>query len=221
MKTKYIESKSEAGNAKSFLFELPNGAYTWVPGQYIALSFVDGDETHDNKHWFTIASTPASNHIQITTRLTDSIFKNKLKSLKPGDEVIITEAEGDFIWKESEKPTVFIAGGIGITPYHSILSSKTDINAHLIYVNRDDNYVFKEELENIQSQNPNLKISYLKGSIDSQMIENAEPNLYSSLVYLSGPEPMVEAVGNNLLEKGLEGDSLVRDWFPGYDDTTF
>lgn len=221
MKTKFIESKSEAGNAKSFLFELPNGAYTWVPGQYIALSFVDGDDSHDNKHWFTIASAPVSNQIQITTRLTDSAFKNKLNSLKPGDEVIITEAEGDFFWNKSEKPVVLIAGGIGITPYHSILSAMPGINAHLIYVNRDDNYVFKEELENIQSTNPNLKISYLKGAIDRQMLESAEPNLYSSLVYLSGPEPMVEAVGNNLLESGLKEESLVRDWFPGYDDTTF
>lgn len=221
MKTKFIESKPEAGNARSFYFELPNDIYSWVPGQYIALSFVDNDESHDNKHWFTIASAPATKKIQVTTRLTDSVFKNKLNSLKPGDEVIVTEAEGDFVWKESEKPIVFVAGGIGITPFHSILSANPDIKAHLIYVNRDENYVYKDQLEDIKLNNPDFKISYLFGAVNKQMLENADSNLYESLVYLSGPEPMVELVGSELISSGLGEDSIVRDWFPGYDDTTF
>ena len=221
MKIKFIKTKVEAGNAKSYFFEVPDASFNWVPGQYTSLAFIENDESHDNKHWFTIASHPESNQIQITTRHTGSLFKNKLDSLKTDDKVTMTTPEGDFIWKESDKPIVLIAGGIGITPYHSMLSYKSDTNAHLIYVNRDKNYVFKEELEAINSNNPNLKISYLTGVVDRQLIESLEPNLYSSLVYLSGPEPMVESVGTELIQNGLSEENLVRDWFPGYDNTSF
>lgn len=221
MKTKFIESKLEAGNAKSYFFEIPNTSFTWTSGQYTSLAFIENDDSHDNLHWFTIASTPESNKIQITTRRTDSIFKNKLDSLKPNDEVIITAAEGNFIWKNTTKPIVLIAGGIGITPYHSMLINKKDASAHLIYVNRDENYVFKDELETIKANNSNLKISYLTGVIDKQLLENIEPNIYNSLVYLSGPEPMVEAVGSELMQSGLVEENLARDWFPGYDNSNF
>lgn len=221
MKSKFNVSKKEAGNATSFYFELPGESYVWAPGQYISLSFKENDESHDNSHWFTIASCQKLGQIQITTRMSGSKFKNQLGSLKQGDEVYISSPEGNFIWEETEKESVFIAGGIGITPFHSMLSENNTINAHLIYVNRDENFVFKDELEEIKTLNPSLRITYLSGTIEIDTLEKAEPNLYSSLVYLSGPEPMVESIGNKLIESGLDESSFKRDWFPGYDNSTF
>lgn len=221
MKTKYLYCKQESGNAKSFYFALPDPNYFWVAGQYISLSFIENDESDNNRHWFTIASAYNSKFIQITTRMSGSIYKSKLDELKDGDEVYISAPNGDFILDKPTKPVVFVAGGIGITPYHSMLSDNSNIEAHLIYVNRDDNYVFKEFLENLTNNNPNLRISYLKGQVNADVLESTNDILYDSIVYLSGPEVMVESVGDELINRGLDTTSLKRDWFPGYDDKTF
>lgn len=226
METKLIRKDNESGNAVSYYFELPTKNYEWLAGQYTSIMFQSSEDTHDNKHWFTIASAPETRQIQITTRSnTASFFKNKLESLQGGSSVYIANAEGDFVWQESQLPKLFIAGGIGITPFHSILESrclnKLDSQVHLVYVNRDDEYVFKDNLETYQDAMPGLKISYLKGQITKDLITNVEPNLYNSLVYLSGPEPMVESVGSELLSTGLKDSQLKRDWFPGYDSTNF
>lgn len=225
MKTKFLRTQQEAGNAFSVFFELPNQQYSWEAGQYISLAFKEDDDSHDNKHWFTIASAPEEKIIQITTRDTKSTYKNNLLNLNEGDEVNISEPSGDFIWRESTAPKVFIAGGIGITPFHSIIQSrmlnKLETPAHLIYINRDVDYVFKDELDSIIKDMPKLKITYQIGKIDMNLLSSLEANLKQSLIYLSGPEPMVESVGNELLSSGIEQNLLVRDWFPGYDADNF
>jgi len=221
MKTKFIESIKEASNAKSFYFELPNSSFTWTPGQYTSLSFEENNDSNDNLHWFTIASDQRSGKVQITTRISGSSYKNRLDSLRAGDEVYLSSPEGDFIWEETTKDIVFIAGGIGITPFHSMLVSNSQLKAHLIYVNRSEDFIFKKELDRIKNSNQNIKISYLIGAVEKEILEKAEPNLYDSLVYLSGPEPMVESIGNKLIESGLSENNLKRDWFPGYDNSSF
>lgn len=226
MESKLIRSEKDSGNAVSYYFELPSDNYEWIAGQYTALMFQNNNDSHDNKHWFTIASAPETKQIQITTRSnTTSPFKNKLGLLQDGDSVYLAGAEGDFVWQESQLPKVFIAGGIGITPFHSILESlsinKQDSDIHLVYVNRDDNYVLKDKLTSFQNSIPSLKITYLKGPITKDLIISEVPNLNNSLVYLSGPEPMVESVGNDLIASGLNDSQLKRDWFPGYDSTNF
>jgi len=225
MKAKFINLRHETGNAVSVFFDLPTNNYTWVPGQYIALSFNENDGSHDNKHWFTIASAPESKQIQITTRDTGSAFKTRLKDLEAGTEVFISAPEGDFTWRHTNLPIVFVAGGIGITPFHSMLESRfmnnQDVDAHLAYINRDENYVFKDKLEKYKTGMPSLKIDYQTGKIDKELITNVVPNINQSLVYLSGPEPMVESVGAELITSGLNENQLIRDWFPGYDSTNF
>ena len=225
MKAKFISLRHEAGNAVSFFFDLPTSNYTWVPGQYLSLSFNENDDSHDNKHWFTIASAPESKQIQITTRDTGSAFKTRLKDLRAGTEVFISAPEGDFTWRHTDLPIVFVAGGIGITPFHSMLESRfmnnKNTNAHLVYINRDENYVLKDKLEKYKTAMPSLKIDYQTGQVDNQLITNVVPNINQSLVYLSGPEPMVESVGAELITSGLNENQLIRDWFPGYNDTNF
>lgn len=225
MKTKFIRIEQEASNAVSIFLDLPESNYSWTAGQYISFAFNDNDDSHDNKHWFTIASAPEDKIIQITTRNTNSPFKTHLLNLKEGDELLISEPSGDFVWKESDEPKIFIAGGIGITPFHSIISSRKQnnlkTNTHLIYVNRDDNFVYKAELDSLSTSMPELKITYLVGQLDIITLESADAKLKESLIYLSGPEPMVDAVGNELIASGVDEKLLIRDWFPGYDANNF
>ena len=226
MKIKLLRSIQETGNAYSYFFSLPSKDFKWIAGQYVSLTLGDThNDTKQNTHWFTIASAPESREIQITTRISDSPFKSILSKLSLGSEVTITKPEGDFIWKDSNRPAVFIAGGIGITPFNSILQSRKlnnlNTRAHLIYINRDENYIFKDSFEEIKSLMPGLSITYLIGGLTLQRITETIPDINNSVVYFAGPEPMVESIGNELIGAGLSKESLVRDWFPGYDEKNF
>ena len=129
---------------------------------------------------------------------------------------------GDFIFDDPEKQYVFLAGGIGVTPFRSILKQldhdKKPINVTLLYANRDQNIVFKDELESIASTNQNFKIHYIFSPehIDEKKIKDLIPDLMTPLFYVSGPEPMVDSLIETLKAIGITEDHIKGDWFPGY-----
>lgn len=89
------------------------------------------------KRWFTISSAPFEGIMQITTRMTDSSFKQALATLPEGGHLdLLGPAIGRFTWQDTEKPVVFVAGGIGVTAFHSILRQRAHdqlpLNSHLI-----------------------------------------------------------------------------------------
>lgn len=227
MKLKLISKKREVGNVKTFVFE-PEQPLVWVAGQFMHYTLPKLKGATDNmKRFFTISSPPHTGKPQISTRVTESAFKQALNAMKVGDFIEATEPEGDFVWQDSDKPIVFIAGGIGVTPFHSILLDRDyhslPLNLTLIYASRDDKIVFKEEFDALAQKYPELKIKYIVGeSLTADLLVEAEPNLKGSLVYLSGAEPMVEAIGDELRAKhGLTDDQFKQDFFPGYTEQTF
>lgn len=225
MKLKLIEKKIEVPQVESFIFQ-PQEPLVWKAGQF--LHYVFHHEPTDDRgsdRWFTISAAPFEGHVMVTTRFTDekgSSFKNKLKNLKIGKSIEISYLEGDFIVEDPEKEYVFIAGGIGITPFRSILKQlayeKKPINVTLLYSNRDQNIVYKEELEEIAKENPNFKIHYIFSPehIDEGEIKQFVPDIQKPIFYVSGPEPMVENLGSLLKEMGVTEDHIKQDWFPGY-----
>ena len=117
-KVKLVRSYDEVGNIRTFVFE--TGGATWQAGQYqtYELPQVEGDEKA-KKRFFTIAAAPSEGEFHISTRVSDSAFKQALNSLQPGDEIEAHDIEGDFTWETDER-VVLVAGGIGVTPYRSI-----------------------------------------------------------------------------------------------------
>ena len=222
MSVNFIEKVHEICDIWSFRFEQPVPT-SWISGQYLRLELpVLTENKHDREHWFTISSTSTEGYIQITTRVSSSSFKQSLDNLKPGDPVIIDSIDGDFIWQDSDKETVYIAGGIGITPFRSILADrnykKLPLNLHLIYAGRDDSFAFKDEFDAIQANNPGFMVSYISGKqLTAELLLETESELLKKVIYISGPEPMVEALGVSLKEAGLPDSSLKQDWFPGYE----
>ena len=97
----------------------------YVAGQFIELTLPHADpDDRGTRRWFTLSSAPSHELISITTKHAEkpSTFKQKLWSLEPGDTVDISEPMGDFVLpKDSTQPLVWIAGGLGITPFHSIV----------------------------------------------------------------------------------------------------
>ena len=221
-KLKLLSVHPEVGNIKTFVFE--TGGLEWLAGQNQAYILPQAGETEaENERWFTISSPPSSGTITISTRISDSAFKQALNALQPGDMVERHTINGSFTWEdETDIPVVLVAGGIGITPFHSILLERhaigKSLNATLLYFNRDEQIPFQAELEQLVEQHDELSVHYVTGSVSADMILELAPQVKEHVTYLSGPEPMVMAVGAELTKQGV---TVKQDEFPGYDENNF
>jgi ferredoxin-NADP reductase len=223
MKLHLISTKHESENVRSFIFQ-PEQPIQWQPGQY--LHYVLEHPNPDDKgteRWFTIATAPYQKHIMITTRMDNlpvSTFKTALNLLKEDATIEADGPSGKFILREGNHKHVLIAGGIGITPFHSMLAQRchdnVPANAVLFYANRDNNFVYDEELTNLQAKDPTIDI---RKFVDKKLTETdlapfAEED--SSVFYLSGPKAMVQNYEGVLSSLGVNEENIMTDYFPGY-----
>ena len=232
MKATFDHVEDIAANIKTFWFK-PE-----VPVRYIAGQFTELYLPHDNaddrgiKRWFTLSSSPTDPMVSITTKFaTDrsSTFKQTLQQLKPGTELMLADPMGDFVLpKDKAIPLLFVAGGIGVTPVHSMVKYLADTNEQrdiqLLYAATNENELaFKDLFESykmrkleyvIKAPSPNWKGE--TGSLTTERILEAVSNSEDMLIYLSGPEPMVETFDKELKAAGINKHRLVTDFFPGY-----
>ena len=225
MKVKLIEKKPETSDVTTFVFT-SSEPLTWEGGVY--LHYVLHHRPTDDRgsdRWFTISSAPFEKNPTITTRFSgekSSSFKKKLFALKIGEDIEVSASEGDFTFDDSAQEHVFIAGGIGITPFHAMLKQhdhdKKPIHVTLLYANHDQNIVFKNELEQIASRNPHFAIHYIFSPehVDETKIREFISDITKPVFYISGPEPMVDSLGELLKKMGVNEDHIRQDWFPGY-----
>jgi len=217
----FVKSYPEVGNIKTFVFD--GTGLSWIPGQYQTYELPQAGENEDaHRRYFTIASAPSEHDIHISTRVSASPFKQALDALQPGQTIEAHDIEGDFTWDDDE-PIVMVAGGIGVTPFRSMIIERAatgkPINALLLYYGRDENFAFKDEFARIASEHQELAIKYIVGEpISADSIGAHAPQVAERPVYLSGPEAMVDSVGEDLTARGV---TLKQDWFPGYDEQTF
>jgi ferredoxin-NADP reductase len=222
----FTGSKQREGDARAFIFE-PQKPFDWTAGQYLhyTLKHPETDDRGDTR-WFTISSAPSEGYVMITTRINaerSSSFKQALTALKPGDQIEAEGPEGDFVVEDVSRNYIFIAGGIGITPFRSILTEAAakgqQLHVELLYANRNQDIVFREELDALQAQNPHLKIRYVidPERLDNQLLQERIPATDNPLIYVSGPEPMVEALTADIAKLGVSEDNIKGDYFPGYE----
>jgi glycine betaine catabolism B len=183
---------------------------------------------------FTISSSPTENFIMFSTRIRDSPYKKRLSTLEEGSRVKVRGPEGQFVLHEDySKPAVFLSGGIGVTPFRSMIKYATGKQLPLKIVmfdsNRNpENILFKKEFDDWANVNKNLKIIYSisedqdrneqhhssstandwkgeHGRIDKAMIlRYLDTNmLNNSIFYICGPPSMLKAM-QSLLQDNLD-----------------
>jgi ferredoxin-NADP reductase len=225
MRLTLVEKKQETEFSFSFLFK-PDIPFSWKSGQF--LHYILKHSNPDNRgteRYFTISSAFFENIIMLTTRFIESggsSFKKTLISLNYGDTIDATVPDGNFTIDNTEKEMVFIAGGIGITPFRSMLLDLDHRNIFpkiiLLYANKTADFIFKKDLERISGRNRNFKINYLVDPqrIDEEKIKQAIPNLEQPIFYISGPEPMVNNINVMLQQQRIPENHIKKDFFPGY-----
>jgi ferredoxin-NADP reductase len=226
MKFKFVNSIPVKTDVTSFIFQ-PEQAVDWQPGQYFhyVLPHANADD-RGTERWFTCSAAPSEGHVMITTRLAadhGSSFKQALQALQPGDTIEADGPEGDFTVEDLSRNYIFVAGGIGITPFRSILVAAHEqgqqLHATLLYANRTTDIPFSEELEQIAADMPDLNIEYVvqPDRIDSDLLKKHIEAVDNPMVYVSGPEPMVTSFAEQLGQLGLSQDNIKTDDFPGYE----
>lgn len=223
MKLRLIAKKRLVSNIKSFVFK-PKANITWTAGQYLIYSLSHKNEDLRGKmRFFTISSSPFQKHITITTRIfkTASSFKKTLDNLKIGDEIEAKGPDGDFTFDNPKKLSVFIAGGIGITPFISIIRQlnfeNKPINITLLYASKTKSIAFKNELEEIAKNHKEFKIRFVlfPKRIDEKVLNKFTKNK-KTVFFVSGPDPMVDSVTKILLDLKVLEDNIKKDYFSGY-----
>ncbi len=222
----YAGSRQLEGDVRTFIFTADK-ATNWTAGQFLHVTLKhDNPDDRGDERWFTISSAPSDNEITISTRIVagrQSTFKQALAALKPGDTIEADEPGGDFVLTDNARNYIFVAGGIGITPFHSIIkelvAQGTLPAIKLLHANQTTDVPFKAELDAIQAANPKLAIEYIYAPqmIDKDLLQKTIQSVDQPMVYVSGPEPMVEAFTAVLTELGVQEQDVKADYFPGYE----
>lgn len=231
MNVTFTGSKPEAANITTFYFK-PERPVHYTAGQFIELSLPHKHpDDRGSKRWFTLSSSPTEEHLSITTKFTDpngSSFKQALRQLEVGTELTMADPMGDFVLpKLLQTPLIFVAGGIGITPFHSMLSYLADTGEErpikFIYgVHSEDEIIFQDLFEKLNQHvtivvsEPSASWGGEQGPLNAELVLGLEKPSDDTLIYLSGPEPMIEHLSKDIHKAGIPRQQLVTDFFPGY-----
>jgi ferredoxin-NADP reductase len=207
----------------------------FLPGQY--LEWTLGHKSPDsrgNRRYFTIASSPTENEIIMGVKFypASSSFKKSLLALEPGAKILAGQLAGDFTMpKDTNKKLAFIAGGIGVTPFRSMVKYLSDKKEHrnvtVFYAGRKAEDLVYEDI--FKEANEKLGISTFTtitqstpgwngstGYITEKMIAEKMPDYKERLFYISGPLSMIENFQKTLHNMGVKNHNIKTDFFPGF-----
>lgn len=226
-KSKLIRKEEVAKGTTAFHFEKPS-EFIFVPGQYADLTLLNPTETDQEGtiRTFSIASSPADPDLVFATRMRDTAFKRQLGTMPEGTEIQIDGPYGSFtLHAKKERPAVFIAGGIGITPFMSILKTagdeKPNRKFYLFYSNRTkDDAAFFNGLSRLTEEIPDFTfvpvMSETEGYIDEGKIRKYVEHIDGPVYYLAGPPAMTSAMRKMLADMGISENDIRFEEFAGY-----
>jgi ferredoxin-NADP reductase len=236
MKATIKEKREVAKGTLLVLIGLGDAELDYRPGQYFWVELLDppfDDEKGARRHFTAVTSPSERGVVGFCTRLRESAFKRSLAKLPVGAEVDVEPPKGSFVLPEAtESPVVFVAGGIGITPFRSMLRYIADEQlphrVTLVYSNRDrPSAAFLEELEEIEGGGTDLRLVVTmtedeswpgeRRRIDADFLrDQLGDDLDDAACMVAGPPGFSKAVTAELEQAGVDPNRIASDSFSGY-----
>jgi ferredoxin-NADP reductase len=233
-----LKSREEiAEHTMAFRFEKPAN-WNFKAGQSVDMTLLNPPETdaEGNKRAFSIASAPQEDTLMIATRMRDTAFKRTLRNMSLGTSVKIEGPFGNLtLHNNASKAAVLLAGGIGITPFRSIVvRAAREKLPHLIFLffsnHRPEDAPFLKELQELESQDPCYKLIATMtgmgkseqpwhgetGFINTEMLSKHLNQAPSPIYYIAGPPEMVKGLRDVLHQRGVDDDDIRTEEFAGY-----
>lgn len=230
-----VEKNKLADGTYEFVF-VPDALFDFRPGQYLEWTLESHvSDNRGNRRYFTIASSPTEKDVRLGVKFYEpkSGFKLALDALKVNGTVSASQLAGDFVLpKNPEKKLVFIAGGIGVTPFRSMVRYLVDTNdtrpVTLLYSNKTASEIAYKETFDEAERAIGMKIIYAltgepapvsgvhNGKIDAALIAKEIPDYKERIFYISGPHGMVKASADILRGMGVPRLNIKTDHFPGF-----
>ena len=218
------------------VFDLLGEEVEFRPGQYFWVELPNigyDDERGLRRHISIVTSPNEPGVLGLATRLRDTAFKKTLAELEVGAEVDVEEPKGDFsLPMETDRPYAFIAGGIGITVFRSMLRYIVEEGlphrVTLVYSNRDrESTAFLDELQAMDRENENIRVVFVmtdepewegeKRRVDADVLgDHLEGELGDYVYIAAGPPGMVDAMESVLSDAGVPEEQVLVQRFAGY-----
>lgn len=231
------EKIETASDTFDYVFQLQKRP-AFVPGQYMewTLSHPQTDN-RGNRRYFTLASSPTEDILRIGVKFhrPSSSYKKAMAKMNGQTQIIASQRAGDFVLpKNPVQKIVFIAGGIGITPYRSMIKYLIDTQQRrdlvLFYSNKTASEIVYKDIFNQAQKELGIKTVYTLtdttnipvdwsskiGRIDAKMIQEAVPDYQERLFYISGPNSLVVGFKETLKSLGITEGKIKTDFFPGF-----
>ena len=228
----------ETTDVRTFRFINPAGGdlpFTYIAGQFISIHLqIMGKRVNRT---YTLASSPVTKdffELTIKREPMGTASTHIHDQLKPGDMVSFSGPAGSFVFADQKTPAVvFIAGGVGITPVMSMLRTLIHTNwpgtIHFLFATKTEaDIIFKNELEYLRNSYPQLKLfitltrepttSAWRGSrsrLTAEIMQQLIPDIAKLPAYICGPNDMMDAACNMLLESGVPQKNIFTEAFSG------
>jgi len=230
-----LNKKELSDGTFEFVFA-PDRKMAFRPGQYLEWTLGHRfSDNRGNRRYFTIASSPTEKEVRLGVKFykPSSTFKRALWAMKENGTLSASHVAGDFVLPtDKKKKLVFIAGGIGVTPFRSMAQYLVDTKdarpVTLLYSNKVASEIAYKEVFDTAAQAIGMKTIYAltneptpvpgtyNGFIDAALIAREIPDYRERIFYISGPHGMVEAFKTTLHDMGVSRFHIKSDYFPGF-----
>ena len=229
--TNRVSLSSDVGE---FTFK-PSRLLHFQPGQYLEFTLPHKSaDSRGTRRYFTIASSPTEESLLLGIKFYEnsSSFKKKLLALDTNTDLMAGQLAGDFVLpKNPNQKMVFIAGGIGITPFRSMLKYLIDTNQArqitLLFMNKTVDEIVYQTIFDEAATRLGIKTVHTltgdvpeswngrTGRVNEHMIQEEVPDFKERIFYLSGPHAMVASTEITLQKLGIASSNIKKDFFPG------
>ncbi len=227
-----LERTEVARSIYHLTFSLPR-TFSFLPGQYLEWTLPHASsDNRGTRRYFTIASAPTEKHLGLGVKMVGamSTYKQKLLSLAPGEKITVSQRSGDFVLpKRTDEKLVFLAGGIGITPFRSmvqwLLDTRQQRDIVLFYLcTHVEEFAYLDIFQRAEALGLRIVLlakeapptwDGLRGSLDEATLTRLVPDFRERTFYISGPSGMVRSLAQLLRKLSVRSSRIITDYFPG------